>query len=104
MITTTITIFLLGALAYALLYRYVLILLRWGVGLVVVVVAGRLALMADDRLAQPSVISGALVGGVVAFVVVGLLAYSLIYHALIAADERRDIDRAHETAKRRRLW
>src|SRR4051812_46032797 len=87
------------------LFRELVVKLLIGLGMVVgVVVAARVALMADARLAQPSWITGGLIGGGVGFVVVGIGAYALIYHALIAADERRDIDRAHETAKRRRLW
>lgn len=102
--TTTITIFLLGALAMLVLRRLLVKLLIGAAMVVVVAFAARLALMADERLSQPSWLTGGLIGGGVGFVVVGLLAYALIYHALIAADERRDIDRAHETAKRRRLW
>lgn len=97
-------IFIVGALAMLALRRLLVVLLRWSLMVVGVVLAGRLALMADDRLAQPSWISGGLIGGVVAFVVVGMLSYALIYHSLIRADEQRDIERAHEQAKRRRLW
>jgi len=97
-------IFIVGALAMLALRRLLLVLLRGALMIVGVVLAGRLALMADDRLSHPEWISGGLIGGVVAFVVVGLISYSIIYHALIAADERRDIERAHEQAKRRRLW
>lgn len=97
-------IFIVGALTMLALRRLLLVLLRGVLMIVGVVLAGRLALMADDRLSRPEWISGGLIGGVVAFVVVGLLSYALIYHSLIAADERRDIERAHEQAKRRRLW
>lgn len=97
-------IFIIGALAVLALRRLLFVLLRWSLMIVGVVLAGRLALIADDRLAQPEWISGGLIGGIVAFVVVGILGYSIIYHSLIAADERRDIERAHEQAKRRRLW
>lgn len=97
-------IFIIGAVAMLMLRRLLLVLLRGALMIVGVVLAGRLALMADDRLSRPEWISGGLIGGVVAFVVVGILAYSVIFHALIAADERRDIERAHEQAKRRRLW
>lgn len=103
-ITTAITIFLLGALAYVVLRRLLFRLLFGAAMVVGVATAARLALMADDRLSHPSWLTGGLIGGGVGFVVVGVLSYALIYHALIAADERRDIERAHETAKRRRLW
>lgn len=83
------------------LRRPIVALLRWALLVVGVLLAGRLALLADAR---PAALGGAVIGGVVGFVVVGILAYAIIYHALIAADEQRDVDRARETAKRRRLW
>lgn len=97
-------IFIIGAVAMLALRRLLFVLLRGTLMTIGVVLAGRLALMADDRLSRPEWISGGLIGGVAAFVVVGILSYSIIFHALIAADERRDIERAHEQAKRRRLW
>lgn len=99
-----VALFILGAVVMLALRRLFAVLLRWVLMIIGVVLAGRLALMADDRLAQPEWISGGLIGGMVAFVVVGLLSYAIIYHALIRADEQRDIERAHEQAKRRRLW
>lgn len=102
--TTYAIIFVLGACAWIVLRRLLLRLLFWMGMLISVVIAGRLALMADDRLARPEWISGGMIGGVAAFVVVGLISYALIYHALIAADLRRDIEKAHDQAKRRRLW
>lgn len=94
-------IFVVGALAMLMLRRLFVILIRGTLMIVGVALAGRLALMVDG---QPNWLTGGLIGGVVAFVIVGVLSYVFIYHALIAADEQRDIDRAHETAKRRRLW
>lgn len=97
-------IFIIGALAMLALRRLLVVLLRWSLMIVGVVLAGRLALMADDRLAQPSWLTGAMVGGGVGLAIMLVLGYAIIYHSLIAADERRDIERAHEQAKRRRLW
>jgi hypothetical protein len=102
--TLYVTIFLFGIVAAVALRRLLAVLLRVLGMAVAVLLGGRLMLMADDRLARPEWISGALIGGVAAFVVVGLLSYAIIYHALIAADERRDIEKAHDIAKRRRLW
>lgn len=99
-----VAIFILGAIAVLALRRMVLAIVRWVCLIVGVVFAGRLAFMADDRLMRPEWMTGGIIGGTVAFVVVGLISYALIYHALIAADLRRDIEKAHDQAKRRRLW
>lgn len=94
-------IFAFGVVACLALRRLVVVVLRWALMAGGVVLAGRLALMADAR---PAALTSAVVGGVLGFVVVGLIGYAFVYHALIAADERDAIDRARETAKRRRLW
>jgi hypothetical protein len=97
-------LFAAGIIAARVLWRPLAALLR-GLGITIgVLLAGRLALLADARLAEPSWSMGALVGGVVGFVVIGLLCYALIYHAIIAADLRRAIERDKQQAQARRLF
>lgn len=95
---------LLGAIAALVFRRLFVVLIRGAAMVVVVAFGGRLALLADDRLAQPNWVAGGLIGGVVAFVVVGLLGYAFIYHSLVAADRRRAVEKALDDEKRRRLW
>jgi fatty acid desaturase len=97
-------LFILGAVAMLIFRRLLVVVLRGVAMIVVVAFGGRLALIADDRLAQPNWMIGGIIGGLAAFVVVGLISYTLIYHALIRADEHRAIEKAHDDAKRRRLW
>ena len=101
---STLAIALTCALAALILRRLILIGLQWLIGIIGVLFGLRVLITIDTRLAQPEWMSGALVGGFAGFVVVGVLSYAIIYHMLIAADERRAIDKAHDDAKRRRLW
>jgi hypothetical protein len=101
---TYLAVFVAGILAAALLWRVLAALLRL-VGLAFIALVGmKLVMVADDRLQQPEWMTGAMIGGVVGFVVIGLLCAAFIYHALIAADLRRTIDRDIAQSKARRLW
>jgi hypothetical protein len=86
------------------MFRQLLIKLLIGLAMVVgVVVAARVALMADDRLVQPSWITGAAVGAVVAFVVVGWLLLNPIFNLFVnvrRAGAHDRVDKEHDSLLR----
>lgn len=99
-------LFAAGIIAARVLWRPLAALLR-GLGLaVVVLLAGRLILFADDRLTLldwHAVSTGLVTGAVVAFVLVGWLLFRPIFN-LMVNDKRRDahasVDRAHDALLR----
>jgi len=92
-------LFLLGAITILTLRRLLIMALRWIFLVICVVVAVRLTIMTDERLAQPEWFTGALIGGIVAFVVVGLLLSTVIYNAFVnarRAGAHERIDKEHD--------
>ena len=58
----------------------------------------------DPRLKEPSYIGGVVIGGVLAFIVVGVLCAGWIRQALILFYLQRTIQRDKDAAKAGRLW
>jgi hypothetical protein len=99
-------LFAAGIIAARVLWRPLAALLR-GMGMVLLaLLGGRLALLADDQLTAVdwhAVSTGIVLGAVVAVVLVGYLLFQLIFNRMVN-DKRREahagVDRAHDALLR----
>ena len=95
-------IFALGIVAALTLRRVLAVLLRGAAMIGGVVIAGRVALLVDGRLADRDWLAPLILGGFGAGVVM-LLVYRQIHNWLVDADLQRQLERDRQQAAARRI-
>lgn len=91
-------LFILGAIVMLALRRFLAAILRGVLLIVGVVLGGRLALMADERLAQSGYIGAVIVGTIAALVVI-VLGFTFIHNTFVNARRRsahERVDKEHD--------
>lgn len=89
-----IAVFCGGIAVGAIFWRLIFQVIKYLLWLTFVITAARMTLLADDRLRDPTWYTGLVAGGVIGFIVVGILMAGIIYNMLVEADKRRAIAKA----------